>query len=393
MQILFVTPFYKPSYVYGGPARSIPALCEGLAALGSGVSVLTTNANGRTDLDVVTGSSQVLGGVNVTYFPRRHLPRWFYSPDLALACRKCIGEYDVMVIYSNWCYPLAPACRAARTTGVPYIVSPRSSFIRSQPRPKHFKKLAYHWLLERRWINAAAAVHYTSDLEMERSRWLRIKAPGFVVADTVDLTEIRRLPTRGLLRDRLGIRSDARVILYLGRLESCKRLDVALRAFAMSACARTHTHFIVAGPEEDRCGARLRRLSAELGLQERVVFTGMLEPSARLSALADADLFLLTSEFESFGIAVVEALAAGIPVIISEGAGIARDILRHRAGLVAAPNPGAIAGQLDALLSSPRLRERLAERGPQMVRDYSPQAIAPTMLRFLEQYALRPKGE
>ena len=386
MRLLFVTPFYKPAHVYGGPTRSISALCENLAMIGCDVTLYTTNANGNTNLEIEPVAPHDVNGVEVRYFPREWGGNYFYSPLLAEACRKTIGKFELMYVASNWGYPFLPACRSAYKAGIPYIVSPRAAFKRGPWIGKYLKKRTYHYLLERRWIQRAAALHYCTELERKDSGWLGLQPPAFVVPNSVDASEFEQSPPRGAFRKAWGIPDENQVVLFLGRIEPQKGLDVTLNSFASATVNHPKTLLVLAGPEEDGYMHPLKKMAGKLGLADRVLFTGFLDSKARLSALVDADVFILTSYSENFGIAAVEAMAAGLPVIVSDRVGIAEDLRRERAGVVVSMDPGAVAGELLRLLASPEERRELSRRALHMVNErYSPVNVAKAMLDEFER--------
>src|SRR4051794_23712532 len=114
LRILHVSSIYAPAYVYGGPARSVPLLCEALARAGADVTMLTTNANGRGVLNVPPGVPVERNGVRVTYFPRRGPGGLFYTPALAAAARRLAPQHDLVHITGLWTYPCAVGAGAAR---------------------------------------------------------------------------------------------------------------------------------------------------------------------------------------------------------------------------------------------------------------------------------------
>src|SRR5262245_8964693 len=101
LSVLVIVPFYRPAYIYGGPVRSVSALCEGLSRLGCRVTVFTTNANGDEDLDIKTGEICSISGVSVIYYRREKGPFLFYSPELRRACQKQLSSFDLVYIAST----------------------------------------------------------------------------------------------------------------------------------------------------------------------------------------------------------------------------------------------------------------------------------------------------
>lgn len=388
LRFLFVSPYYKPAHVYGGPARSIPILCESLAGLGAGVTVFTTNANGSENLAVPCGAAQDVGGVQVHYFERDLPGNYFYSSQLRQACRDRIRRpgFDLVYVASNWGYPFLPACRAAHRAGVPYVVSPRASFKHNTWNGKLLKKMGYHLLFERFFIQRASRLHYTTLLEAGDSRWLRLKPQEMIVPNPLDLREFEHLPERGRFREHHDIPKDRRMILILGRIDPDKGLDLALQALSRIVPRFTDVTLVIAGPEEDGQIRSLQALARELKLNDHVLFPGLLNSSQRLEALADADLFLSPSRSENFGLSIVEAMACGLPVVVSDQVGVADIIVKEEAGLVVPLDPAHMADAVLQILDGPSLGRQLGERALQVVSEnFASEAVARHLLHEFEE--------
>ncbi len=142
MRMLYISSVYKPAYVYGGPARSVPALCEGLAESGAGIEVFTTNANGRERLGVPLERRVALDGVGVTYFPLRR-ERYFDAPALVTALRRRVHQFDIVEIDALFSRLFEPAAAVCREAGVPYIVPSRGTLLPWALRPRGWKRLPY----------------------------------------------------------------------------------------------------------------------------------------------------------------------------------------------------------------------------------------------------------
>lgn len=191
---------------------------------------------------------------------------------------------------------------------------------------KYAKKTIYHLLFERQLIKRASALHYTTQFEQRESKWLGINTPYFVIPNPVNIEEFQQLPPKGSFRKLRKIPDDMALVLYLGRIEPRKGLDLTLCSFAKIALDNSKVHLVMAGPEEDGYGKVLRKMASDLGIGDRVVFTDYLNDKERLSALVDADIFILNSYTGNFGMAVAEAMAVGLPVVISDKVGIAEEI-------------------------------------------------------------------
>jgi len=377
MKILFVVSFYKPAYSYGGIVRSVPALCEALVRLGCDVVVFTTNAGGAASLDVTPGKEYVLNGVNVTYFSQKRSRFLYYAPELGRACYRRAKEFDLVYVVSTWGYPLLPACKAALIAKVPYVVSPRTSFMRDTWTNKYWKKMLYHRIFERRLLERAAALHYTSKVEVEHSAWLGLNARPLVVRNPVDLGEFSELPPRGHFRRQWGFAETDMIILYLGRVEPRKRIDLAIRSFCKVVQQHACLRFVIVGPEEDGYIDELKTLCASLGVSDRIIFTGMLAGQQRLSVYRDADIFILTSLCENFAVSVVEAMASALPVVITDTVGVVDDVLETSAGIAVRLDEMDVATALERLASSKQMRIDMGEAGREFAnRAYLPEVVA-----------------
>lgn len=368
MRILFVAPFYEPAFVYGGPARSLPSLCRALVGAGAQVSVFTTDANGAERLDVATDRPVELGGVSVRYFRRLWGRHFFYSPGLARAIREQLANFDLLHCYAIWTYPSLVAASACSAGRVPRIESLRGALMPWCLHHNYWKKAPYLALIERSRLNRAAAIHCTDEIEKQSLEELGLKAPAFVVPNPVEWAEFQDLPRKGSLRSQLALPAGAPLSVFQGRLSRVKGVELALEAFAQVARQCPGAHFAIAGPDEDGTGQRARQQAARLGLGGCVSFLGMLNGEARLAALADADLFVLTSYSENFGMAAAEALAAGVPVLLSDRVGIAQCVAGAGAGVVVGLQPAQIAQAWMALLRNCAGLRAMGERGAWLVR-------------------------
>lgn len=382
MKLLFVTPFYRPAYVYGGPTRSIPGLCEGLERQGHTVEVLTTNANGVDKLDVTPGRKVDVNGVPVTYYNQSTVGgRFFYAPELKRACGRQAPQFDVVYIYGVWNYPAIAAGSACREKEVPYIVSPRTGFMEWPMQQSWLQKQIYLQLFGWRYVQGAWVMHYTTEIEREESRQFGVETPGFVVPNCMNFAEFDELPEQGRFRSRLGLSDEDRLVLFLGRIEPRKGIELSMHALARVQESVPNAHFAIAGPGDDEYIDSLRQLSADLSIQEATTFTGYVDSDERLRALVDADVFILTSHTENFAMAAVEAMAAGTPVLLSDEVGVAPAVDEADAGVSVPLDKEKITEALHQLLHSASYRGRLASNGPGHVRSqYSPESVAARMV-------------
>jgi len=349
MRVLYISSVYKPAYVYGGPARSVPSLCEGLAESGADIEVLTTNAHRRTRLGVPLNRRLEVDGVPVTYFPIVG-ERYFYAPALVEAARQKVQRFDLVEIdalFSALFEPVAAVCRRA---GIPYVVPPRGQLLPWALQEKRWKKMLYLKLTGRRSLNAAAGIHCTDAVEAESLQRAGVRAPSFVVPNGL---EIRASPAPGSgrpLRIQLGIPDSARLLLFVGRFHRVKRLDVAVATLAAIESA----HLLLAGPDEEHLEASLRKQASASGCAHRLHFLPIQSSDSLQRIYAAADLFVLPSEMESFGMAAAEAMASGLPVLVSDKVPLGRWAEAAHAGVMAPNRVDEFARAAQGLLTLPR---------------------------------------
>ena len=186
-----------------------------------------------------------------------------------------------------------------------------------------------------------------------------------------------------------------KVILFFGRLNFKKGLDILARAFGRLARRRDDVVLVVAGPDTEGYGAMVRGWLEDEGVLDRTLFTGMLTGARKSAALSGATLFVLPSYSENFGIAVVEAMAAGQPVVISKHVNICREVADAEAGLVVNTDADEVANAMETLLDDPALAERMGLNGKRLVRDcFTWDSAGPNLMDLYRRVAShRPVGD
>lgn len=305
--------------------------------------------------------------LDIRVFPTKQPRKIGYSPGLGRFLRAKVGNFDLVTIHSLNLYPQYAAYRAAMAASVPYLVVPHGAldpWLRSQRR---LRKAGADLLFQRRMLQRASAVQFTT---VEEARRAGVSNPrGFVVPNGVSLEAVSAPAGAGArFRAEHGIASDELLVTFLGRIAAKKGLDILIRAFAASAITG---RLLVVGPDDEGLTVALRQVAAEAGVVDRVHFAGPLYGDERAAALAATDIWALTSHTENFGNAVVEAMAASCPVVVSNGVNIAADIAAANAGFVVEATEVSAAQGLSRLAADPSLRAGIAERGRQFAERYS----------------------
>lgn len=352
MRILHVVPTYVPAWRYGGPIVSVHALCKALVRLGHEVEVYTTTVDGPGDLDVPIATPVDVDGVGVTYF-RCNGPRRLYSAS-ALR-RRLAGEarrFDVLHAHACFLLPPTWAARAAEARGVPYVFSPRGMLVPELiERRSAWIKRAWIRFFDRRTVLRAAAIHVTSVLEAQDLQQVIPQASRFAfVANGVDAPAVRAAE-----------RSEGRPphVLFLGRVNWKKNIDRLIRAMADVPGARLR----IVGNDEEGLRPRLEAEARAAGLSDRIDWLGPLYGAAKMREWEEADVFVLPSLSENFGNTVLEAMAAGVPVICTEGVGAASLVREWGAGVVVPGDSFSLASAINGVLTDPVRAGRMGHAG------------------------------
>lgn len=359
MRILKATGVYFPELKFGGPPLKIHALAQGLRQHGHDVSVLTffSETPARTE-------ATRYDGVHVQYLPwvGRGLRQW---PTDRRLITQAVAAADVVHIYGLYNSLTPLAARAAAQAGKPCVLEPLGGYL---PRGRNqWVKRLYHSAFTHRIARQSRIVIATSPQEFKELEPLGQPPKLVLRRNGIDVETFAKLPPAELFRRKLGIPADRRIVLFLGRLSPVKNLEQFIEAFARVRPANTTLALV--GPAEADYETRLRALAQRLGITGEVAFAGPLYDEEKLSALAAADLFVMPSLIESYGNAVAEAVAAGLPVLLTDTCGIA-PALHERAGLAVPLGVGTLAHGLRTMLDSVE-RARLTSRRAEVVAQLS----------------------
>jgi glycosyltransferase involved in cell wall biosynthesis len=346
----------------GGPAKACFEMARAVARRGHQLAVYTTDSGIPPGSVPPAGAPQVRDGVTLRWFPLQQPRRWLASWPLRRALMAEVGGFDLVHVHSLYLFHDWAAWHACRRAGVPYILRPHGSLDPYIHRRHRARKAVFdHWFQDR-MLAGAAAIHYTAADEMRLAAPFVQGAPGFVVPNGLELADYAALPPRGSFRRRHPGLGDAPIVLFLGRLNFKKGLDLLADAFGRLGPRAGEARLVIAGPD----GGYRRETEAfvdRAGIRDRTIFTGLVQGADKLAVLADSDFFVLPSYSENFGIAVVEAMACGLPVVISDQVNIWREIEGDGAGLVTPCEAGAVADAIARLLADPELRRRMGAAG------------------------------
>jgi len=358
MQILQVTASYYPAVRYGGPTYTTHSLARALVRRGHDVQVYTTNVDGlgQNKHDEYIAN---LDGVIVHYFPSP-LPRIYWSYSMLKAFRDHIAEFDIVHAHGSFMYTSTAARRWATAARLPFVLSPRGMLVGDLIRSKNqFAKRIWIELFERQNVRAASIIHATSSLEAEEMQRLRLRGGRVVIIpngiDRPEQEELRSIEAR-LMRMVGAFRP---YILILGRINWKKGIDRLINAMVWVPQAK----LVVAGNDEENYLPHLRSIAKQQDVFERVRFMGPVYGLDKAALMSGAELFVLPSQSENFGVVVLEAMAHGRPVITTREVGIAKTVQKTGAGIICEGTPQELGRAIASLLDDPAARKRMGEMG------------------------------
>ena len=374
MNVLHVLPYYAPAWAYGGVVRAVTDLTRAQAAAGHRVFVLTTDTHSpQSRLDTLR---ETLDGVQV-WRVRNRSNRLrgalnLSSPHgMASTAERLILNEGIDVVH---CHELRTVenllvTSVTRRLGVPVVVSPHGTLPYHTGRS--FVKQLWDRVFGARLLPRFDGVIALTAQEATDAR-LVWRACGqelpdsaiFVVPNGVRMADFADLPPAESFHARWGLGTGP-VVLFLGRLHARKGVQLLIPAFAAATRDLSEAYLLIVGPDEGM-RVQLEALACAEGVAERVRFTGLLTGAEKLAALAAADVFALPAIGEGFSMAALEALACGVPTVLTPGCHFP-EVAEAGAGMVVPREVGALAVALGALLHDPAQRETMGQAARALV--------------------------
>jgi len=361
LQILHVIPSIAPRY--GGPSTAILPMVEALNRLPNiRAEIATTDADGsqgRLDASVFADSP-----FPIHVFTRDWSEQWKYSASMWRWLRDNARRYDIIHVHSLWNFATLAACRAARRAGVPIVVRPCGMLSPYTWSRTPWRKRLYWALVERFNVRHACRFHATSQAEADEIRAV-VNAPVVVIPQGIDPAAWTAVRRPEFLRERCGpAAGDRPIILFLSRLHPKKGiLDLLLPAFAKLAA---DAYLAIVGGEDEHepgFGSRVRHEIDRLRLTDRVGLLGRIVPAERWWLLDGAAVFVLPSHSENFGIVVTEAMARGVPVVVTDTVQACEHVLAAQAGYVTPRDVNALSTALTRVLADDAAARLLGQHG------------------------------
>lgn len=364
MNILQVSHSFIPCYDSGGVVRSVYTLSKELSSRGHKVTIYTTD--GCTErLDVEKNKCVDLEGLNVFYFSNlSNTLRMRYkiaTPiHLLRIISKTIKNFDVIHIHEQRTVIALIVAYYAKKHNIPYVIHARGSTTLERGRV-YYKKF-FDMFYGKKMLKNASKLIALNHTEYEQYQIMGADPQNIVIIPNgIDLSTYNQLPKKGIFREKYSIKKDEKIILFLGRLNIIKGLDLLIHAFSLLNPEQDLIKLVIVGPD-DGCLYKLNKLIDNLKIKDHVIFTGPLYEEDKLEAYVDADIYVLPSRYETFPNTVLEAAVCQTPVIITDRCGIA-DLVENNMGLVVKWEKKDLKDSMTVLLNNDDKREELGLKG------------------------------
>jgi glycosyltransferase involved in cell wall biosynthesis len=367
MRVLRVVGGLDPAF--GGP--SVSAVNSAIAAARAGVPTRLAFPVGRADRiaagDVAARLVDEGLAVTTTRLPdvaHGQCRRWGVSPALVRTLAREIPRHDVVHAHGAWVLPTLAALQLARRHRRAFVLSPHEGLtahdvqVAGRAWTRSAKRVLKGWI-----VRHASLIVMSSARELTDSLEPAVQEAAAVILHAV--VDERRAPA-ARHTDRTPCAPPGELVVgYLGRLDPKKNVELLLDALAL---APRGVGLVIGGDGPAPYRARLAARAARLRLAARVRWVGFVAPAAKDDFLAEVDVLAMPSRYECFGMAAAEALARGVPVVVSPDCGVAELVASEGGGLVVPREAEALAGALAALATDPEARRAHGRRGAEVAR-------------------------
>lgn len=321
--------------------------------------------------------------------------KWAFAPLMVWRANRLVRTADFVSLHSLYSFPVFAGFLLARIHRKPYGLWPHGVLAEVQRRLSVRKKRLYDTLIARRIIANASVLFYSGDRERQDAKGSYVlqsggeksnkSVPSVVIADCFDTSEFASLPEPGSFRRRYLNGHTGPLILFLARLNAKKGLHLLAQSMAIVAAKLPEARLAIVGPP-DPAGfeGQVRRWIRESGIEGVTFVTGKVDFETKLQAFADADIYVLPSEAENFGISIFEAMASRVPVVVSDTLEFSEHIANAQAGLVVQREPNKMAAAMIRLLESPDLRQQMGQNGARLAQSFTLEETGTKVVRTIE---------
>jgi glycosyltransferase involved in cell wall biosynthesis len=367
-----VTPYFYPAEAFGGPVKVAFDVGRELVRRGHEVVVFTSDAKDLENrLDV---ERDEIEGMQVYYFRNlfMSLVKWsklFITPDLPKKMMSDLKSFDIVHVHEYTTYQNIVVHHFAKKFGVPYVLQAHGSLPKIG---RQARKWVYDAFFGSTLLRDASKVIALSEIEAEQYKCAGVPAEKIaIVPNGIDLTEYSDLPPKGSFKKKFGLEKNEKIVLYLGRIHEIKGIDILVRAFANILHKLDDVRLVIVGPDDGYLG-EIEALIKALKIENKVLISGPLYGKDKLEAYVDADVYVLSSIYEIFGISLLEAYACSTPVIASSVGGLKDLVINGETGFLV--EPGSIvelSRSIVFMIDNSASAKRMGMKGREFVKNFS----------------------
>ena len=317
MKILTVAPYI--SSVYGGTSKIVTEITTAIGNCNVAIDLVTTNANGTNKLDDIPLNLWITkNSYRIKYFDCWHKYDFVLSLSLIKWLFNHITEYDLVHTHTIFAPQILLTQWICQFHHIPYISTPHGMLEPWALSYKAWKKNIYYNFIEKSVLKKAHAIQGTASTETSNLKNLGFQ-DTFLVANGIHPQDYKHLSQPEIFYQKFPQTKNKNLILFLGRIDPKKGLDLLAPAFAKAYQNFPDTHLIVAGPDSIDFMPTAEQYFIDAGCRDAVTFTGMLKGKLKLAALAAASLYVAPSYSEGFSMSILEGMASGLPCVITNG--------------------------------------------------------------------------
>ncbi len=381
-------PSFPPAYAFGGPAKVAYQVSKELVKKGHEVVVYASDAKdfcSRLRID----SDNDVDGIRVHRFRNLSLTlvkkfKLFITPQLVSRAKEEVEKFDVIHLHEHRTFQNIVTAYYAKKYGVPYVLQAHGSL----PRIMAWRRLKwiYDTLFGYRLLRDASKVIALSSTEAKQYRDMGVSDEKIaIIPNGIDLSEYVNLPPKGSFKEKFGISTNKKMILFLGRVHKTKGIDLLISAYSelLKITKSKETVLVIVGPDDGYAGEAMY-LARRLGISNSIYFIGFVSPEDKQKALIDAEVFV-TPSFSGFPLTFLEACAAGVPIVTTT-LGDRLNWIDKQVGFVTSPAPSDLSKAIYAILQDQDLRKRFSRNCKSVVEsNFSIDIITRSILKLYEE--------
>jgi len=353
LKILQVVPYFPPAYAFGGPVRVVFDISKELVKRGHEVVVYTSDAKDLASRLSVEPVSYI-DGIKVYYFRNILFSKLklFLTPELVSKVKEEVKQVDVIHLHEYRTFQNIIVHHYAMKYKVPYVLQAHGSV----PRFTYLKwlKMIYDVFFGYRLLRDASMVIALNQAEVKQYKGMGVPEEKIeIIPNGIDLLEYNNLPHKGCFRKKFDIGDHEKIVLSLGRIHRIKGVDILVEAFENIIRELDNIRLVIVGPDDGYLD-KIKFLIETKNMRNNVLITGPLYGKDKLEAYVDANVYVLPSRYEIWGMTLFESIACGTPVILTDNCG-ASEYFKDKTGLVAKPNSYELCMMILKLLQDTKL--------------------------------------